>query len=214
MPHERNDVRRAYDRIADDYLAERNGSDEESEDIALLAEFHGHLPDDARVLDAGCGAGRPIAELLATHTNLVGVDFSREQVARARENVPEGQFCQADMTALGLTDETFDGICAYHSVIHVPTDEHPDVASEFYRLLRPGGHLLLTVGSTAWEGSNDDWLGTGVEMHWSVPSPDESVTTLENAGFDVLWRQTVNDVLGGDTCFVLARKLDPEDYNQ
>jgi SAM-dependent methyltransferase len=206
MPHERNDVRRAYDRIADDYLAERSGGDEESEDIALLAEFHGHLPDDARVLDAGCGAGRPIAELLAADADLVGIDFSREQISRARENVSEGRFFLADMTALGLTSGAFDGICAYHSVIHVPSNEHPDVTREFYRLLSAGGYLLMTVGSTAWEGSDDDWLDTGVEMHWSVPSPDESITTLENAGFDVLWRQTVNDVLGSDTCFVLARK--------
>ncbi len=204
MPYDRNDVRHAYDRIAETYLAERN--EEDSEDLALLDEFTMHLPEDARVLDAGCGAGRPIAHLLAGHFDLVGVDFSSEQIARARENVPEGRFCQADMTQLGFADGTFDGICAYHSIIHVPTGEYPDVAREFYRLLRPGGHLLLTIGPEAWEGSNDDWLGTGVEMHWSIPSPDESERMLEDSGFEIRWRHTVNDEMGGTASFVLARR--------
>lgn len=208
MPYERNDIRRAYDRIADEYLAERDEDD--NEDLALLDEFYVHLPDDARVLDAGCGAGRPIARLLAGDVDLVGIDLSREQIDRARTNVPDGRFFQADMTQVGLGDATFDGICAYHSVIHVPTREHSDVAREFYRLLRPGGHLLLTIGSEAWEGSNDDWLGTGVEMHWSIPSPDESVKNLEEAGLELRWQHTVDDELGGDACFVLARKPDSD----
>ncbi len=64
------------------------------------------------MLDAGCGAGRPIAEQLAAEYDLVGVDFSREQVSRARENVPAGRFYQGDMTQLSLASDTFDGICA------------------------------------------------------------------------------------------------------
>ncbi|MCO8243137.1 MULTISPECIES: class I SAM-dependent methyltransferase [unclassified Haladaptatus] len=210
MPYDRNDVRRAYDRIADEYLAERS-EDDDSEDLALLEEFYMHLPEDARVLDAGCGAGRPIAQLLAGDVDLVGIDFSREQIARARKNVPEGRFCQADMTELGFGDGTFDGICAYHSIIHVPSGNHPDVAREFRRLLRPGGHLLLTIGSEAWEGSNDDWLGTGVEMHWSIPSPDESERILEESGFEIRWRHTVNDEMGGTATFVLARRTESEE---
>ncbi len=210
MPYDRNDVRRAYDRIADEYLAERN-EDDDSEDLALLEEFAMHLPEDARVLDAGCGAGRPIAQLLAAEVDLVGIDFSREQLLRAQENVSEGRFCQADMTELGFEDGTFDGICAYHAIIHVPSGKHPDVAREFRRLLRPGGHLLLTIGSEAWEGSNDDWLGTGVEMHWSIPSPDESERILEESGFVVRWRHTVNDKMGGTATFVLAQRSDSGD---
>ncbi|WP_266078697.1 class I SAM-dependent methyltransferase [Haladaptatus caseinilyticus] len=199
----RTEVRRAYDEIADDYLAERAQS---GDDTVLLGEFCDRLPENARVLDAGCGAGRPIARRLAAEYDLVGIDFSREQVMRARENVPAGRFCQSDMTQLGLSTEAFDGVCAYYSVIHVPIDEHPDVIREFHRVLRPGGYLLLTVGSSAWEGSNDDWLGTGVEMHWSTLAPEGSTTIVEDAGFEVRWRRTVNDSMGDTTDFVLARK--------
>ena len=112
------------------------------------------------------------------------------------------------MTALPFADDAFDGIAAYHSVIHVPTDEHPTVLGEFARVLRPVGHLLLTTGGGAWEGTNDDRLDTGVEMRWSIPSPEDSVSMLEDAGFEVRWQRVTDDTLGGDTGFALARKTE------
>lgn len=196
--------RRAYDEIADDYLAERS---QNGEDMELLVEFCDYLPPNARVLDAGCGAGQPIAEQLAAEYDLVGVDFSREQVSRARKNVPAGRFCQGDMTQQSLASNTFDGVCACHSVIHVPTDEHPGGTGVQSRpaswWTSPPHGRFLGVG-----GSNDDWLGTGVEMHWSIPAPEESVSILEDAGFDVCWWTVVDDSLGDTTGFVLARKTD------
>lgn len=202
MSDQRRAVRDGYDRLAEEYDAQR------SDDPDCLDELRDRLPDGGRVLDAGCGAGRPVAETLAEGHDLVGLDFSREQVRMASGRVPSGGFVQGDMTALPLADESVDGVAAYYSVIHVPTDEHPDVAREFRRVLRPGGHLLLTVGSTAWEGSNDDWLDTGVEMRWSILGPDESESVLESAGFEVVWRRIVDDELGDTACFVLARKPD------
>lgn len=200
MSDQRRAVRDGYDRLASEYDAAR------SDDPDFLDEFRDCLPEDGRVLDAGCGAGRPVAATLAADHDLVGLDFSGEQIRMARGRVPTGLFVQGDMTALPLAAESFDGIAAYHSVIHVPTDEHSDVAREFSRVLRPGGHLLLTVGAAEWEGTNDDWLDTGVEMRWSIPAPDESERLLEAAGFEVIWRRVVDDELGGETGFVLARK--------
>jgi cyclopropane fatty-acyl-phospholipid synthase-like methyltransferase len=54
------------------------------------------LPARARVLDLGCGSGIPATRALvdAGHA-VVGVDVSREQVERARRNVPEAEIVQA-----------------------------------------------------------------------------------------------------------------------
>lgn len=202
MTDQRRAVRDGYDRLAEEYDAAR------SADPDFLDELRDRLPADGRVLDAGCGAGRPVAETLAADHHLVGLDFSREQIRMARGRVPAGRFVQGDMTHLPLAAESFDGVAAYHSVIHVPVEEHPDVVREFFRVLRSGGHLLLTVGANEWEGTNDDWLGTGVEMRWTIPAPEESERLLESAGFEVVWRRIVDDELGGNTGFVLARKTD------
>lgn len=193
-------VREGYDRLAEAYDRQRGN------DPDFLDELRERVPADGRVLDAGCGAGRPVAETLAADFDLVGVDLSREQVRTARERAPDAPFLQGDMTRLPLADESVDGVAAYHSVIHVPADEHSAVAREFARVLRPGGPLLMTVGAGEWEGTNDDWLDTGVEMRWSVPGPEDGASMLEDAGFEVRWRRIVDDEMGEETGFVLARK--------
>jgi SAM-dependent methyltransferase len=205
MTNGKRAIRRAYDDIADEYLTRR--SDEPSA-ARLLCDLGDRLSDDARVLDAGCGAGVPVATRLAAAYDVVGVDFSVEQVQRARANVPRAAFAQGDMTTLAFADDSFDAVCAFFSLIHVPMDEHPRAVREFHRVLRPGGVALLTVGGDEWTGSNPDWLDTGVEMHWSFPDTETSVRHLREVGFDVLQRWTVEDELGGAFPFLLAENVD------
>lgn len=205
MTDQRDAVREAYDAIADDYLSERSDDPDET---ALLDDLLERLSDEPRVLDAGCGAGTPVLATLADDCGAVGVDFSREQVRRARENVPGAAVAQQDVTALGLAADSFDAVCAYHSIIHVPVDEHPDAFAEFARVLRPGGWLLVSLSEEAWEGENDDWLGSGVEMRWSFPDLGTSREQLREAGFEVVRERTVPDELGSAYTFVLARRAE------
>ena len=207
MTDRKNAIRRAYDAIADDYLAERSA---EPPVTPLLDDFADRLPAGARLLDAGCGAGTPVAERLAASLAVVGIDFSIEQVRRARENVPEARFAQGDMTHLAFADDAFDAVSALYSLIHVPMDDHRRVAREFHRVVRPGGLALLSIGSEEWEGSNPDWLDTGVEMRWSFPDPAASIDHLSDAGFEVLEQQTVEDELGGAFPVLLVRNPDPQ----
>src|SRR5881397_2595265 len=80
-------VRESYNRIAGAYLSSRRC---DSPDVALLNDLVVRLPPRARVLDAGCGAGVPIARQLATRANVVGVDFADVQLGLARRHVPTG----------------------------------------------------------------------------------------------------------------------------
>ncbi|MFC7045032.1 class I SAM-dependent methyltransferase [Halobacteriaceae archaeon GCM10025711] len=198
----KDDVRRGYDELADDYLDRR--SDEAPE--GLLADLVEELPDDARVLDAGCGAGLPFTERLDWSFDVVGLDVSRAQLRRARRHVPDASFCEGDMTHLPFADDAFDGVTAFYSVIHVSSEEHPDVFGEFARVLRPGGLALLVVGDVEWEGTNEDWLDADVTMHWSYPDRETSLARLRDAGFTVRWHRAVPDDLGSEHVFVLAER--------
>jgi SAM-dependent methyltransferase len=206
MTDRKDAIRRAYDAIADDYLDERS---DEPPATPLLDDFADRLPAGARVLDDGCGAGTPVAARLAASLAVVGVDFSIEQVRRARENISEACFAQGDMTHLAFAADSFNAVCALYSLIHVLMDDHRRVAREFHRVLRPGGLALLSVGSEEWEGSNPDWLDTGVKMHWSFPDPETSIDYLNDAGFEILERHTVEDELGGSFPILLVTKPDP-----
>src|SRR5574338_3877 len=100
-------VKAGYDRIANAYLAGRTRA---SEDVRLLPDLIARLPEHAKILDAGCGAGVPVAEILSSRFEVIGVDFSQTQVELARKNVPHAAFLCQDMTQLDFADNTFDAI--------------------------------------------------------------------------------------------------------
>jgi SAM-dependent methyltransferase len=102
------------------------------------------------------------------------------------------------MTDLPFRDGTFNAIIAYHSLIHVPMDEHRAAIEEFARVLRPGGRLLVSEGPAEWSGENPDWLESGVEMQWDIAGADATRRQLRDAGFDVLDERSVANALVGD----------------
>jgi SAM-dependent methyltransferase len=190
---ERDAVRRAYDELAPDFDAARN---DDAASSTLLSAFLGGLPADARVLDAGCGAGEPVLRRAAAATTVadaVGLDLSRGQLSLAAAAAPDAPLLQGDMTRLPLATDSVDAVVAYWSLIHVPDADQPAVLAEFARVLRPGGRLLVTEGREAWRGENPDWLDTGVEMAWDIAGPDATRERLRRAGFAV-----VREVGAGD----------------
>jgi SAM-dependent methyltransferase len=209
-PSGREIVRRGYEQVAEAYQATRGAGGVEMD---LLREFADRLPPVARVLDAGCGSGLPVARFLADERGLdvIGVDFAAAQIALARQNVLNATFIQADMAKLcGPTfpDAGFDGICSFYAIIHVPREEHTSVLKGFWRLLRPGGLLLLSTGyGESDEAVEDDWLGA--PMYWSHYGRDENLHMLQDAWFDLIWERAVreDEEFGGGThLFVLAQK--------
>lgn len=206
MTDQRDAVRRGYDHLAEAYLDQRSSDEDE---IALLEDFMDRLPTGARVLDAGCGAGEPVGATLATDLEVVGMDISRRQLELASGNVPNVALAQGDLTNLPLDAGSFDGAVAFHSIIHVPTESHAAVYEEFARVVRPGGHLLATVGPGAWEGTNPDWLDAGAEMRWSFPDLEVSLGHLDDAGFEVQNHVNIGDQLGGGSWeYVLAERVE------
>jgi SAM-dependent methyltransferase len=201
-------VRRGYERAAAAYLAERTA---DSADVRALAHLTDVLAPDALVLDAGCGGGRPIAaRLAAAGHRVVGVDFAVAQLALACDNVPAGVFVCQDLTALGLAPATFDAVCSYYAIIHVPRREHAAILAAFYRVLKPGGYAFLCLGAADLADDYDDNY-FGVRMYWSHYDGPTNLTLLGDAGFEVLWSAFVSDSLGDSPpdaghLFVLARK--------
>lgn len=197
-------VREGYNAIADRYLAERSRA---SEDVRLLDEFMERLPANAKVLDAGCGAGIPISQRLSERFQVTGVDFSEAQIELARKHVPKGTFICQDMTKLDFLDETFDGICSYYAIIHIPREEHQPLLTSFHRLLRRSGLALLCLGAEHLiDDVEEDYLGT--RMYWSHYDTETYLKILKECGFSIIWSKRVADKTceGAGHLFVLAQK--------
>ncbi|QKW05268.1 class I SAM-dependent methyltransferase [Streptomyces sp. NA04227] len=136
----------------------------------MLAEVLGPATDGAAtVLDVGCGDGSAAsvaAPLLAGH-RLVGVDWSQDALRRAKTHLPHA--VRGELTDGGLP---FPDGCA-DAVLFSEVIEHlvdPDSAlDELRRVLRPGGHLMLsTPNLAAWY--NRGLLLAGVQPVFSEVS--------------------------------------------
>jgi SAM-dependent methyltransferase len=199
-------VRRGYDEIAETYAADR---EEDGPEREILARFIGELPDSARVLDAGCGGGTPVLADLSASATAVGADISRTQLDLAADAVPDAALAQGDLAALPFRDGAFDAVTAYHSLIHIPRDQHRTVVDEFARVLADGGRVLLSEGTEGWRGTNPDWLGAGVQMEWHIAGADATREHLRSAGFTVEAERNAADSLddGNDArwAFLAAR---------
>src|SRR3954470_628211 len=87
-------VQQSYDRCAAAYSEARQR--DAFPELDLVSD---RLPDGARVLDIGCGAGVPVARSLATRFLITGVDISGEQIRLACQNVPTATFLHSDIMA-------------------------------------------------------------------------------------------------------------------
>ncbi len=200
-------VRDGYERVAEAYLADRR---QVAPDVAALSQLTARLAPGALVLDAGCGAGLPIAAQLAEAYRVVGVDFSARQLRLAARHVPAALLACQDLTRLGLAAGAFDAICSYYAIIHIPRAEHAGILADFHRLLRPGGLAFLCLGAEELDDDYDDNY-FGARMYWSHFDAPTNLALLRRAGFDVLWSQVIADSLGGEAAtgghlFVLAQK--------
>lgn len=179
---DRDDVRSSYDELAGTYADHRSDNPPA---VAFMADLLADLPDDARVLDAGCGQGEPVLSAVGDGVERTGLDFSREQLVRARRTVPGAGLVQGDLTDLPFADGTFDAVLSFWSLIHLTETDTRDATAEFARVLRPGGHLVVNEGVDEWTGRNPDWLDTGVEMQWHLSGEAALREHLQRAGFSI-----------------------------
>jgi ubiquinone/menaquinone biosynthesis C-methylase UbiE len=101
-----------------------------------------------RVLDVGCGPGyltRLVADAVAPTGSVVGIDASASVIGYARRTTRAAN-CTFDTgvaQALDFPDESFDVVVSSFVLHHLPQDVRLDAVREMFRVLRPGGGLLI-----------------------------------------------------------------------
>jgi len=169
-------TREVYDRHAERYDAVRSKAWGEAR---WLARFADALPPKGRILDLGCGSGRPIAEwLIGEGFALTGVDFSEKLLDLARARWPDGDWRLCDMRTLDL-GETFDGIVCWDSFFHLTQEEQRTGLPRLAAHLNVGGTLMVTVGPAAGELTGEV---EGDPVYHASLSPAEYAQTLEACG--------------------------------
>jgi SAM-dependent methyltransferase len=99
------------------------------------------LPPGATLLDAGCGSGRTMDELHG-YGRVHGFDLSPEGVEHARAR-GHADVHVARVEQIPYPDQAFDLVTCLDVLEHTPDDVRS--LRELRRVVRPGGHLVVTV---------------------------------------------------------------------
>jgi SAM-dependent methyltransferase len=139
---------------------------------ATFAAIHDRMVDalalrsGERLLDVACGTGGVALRAARAGADVVGVDLSPDQLAKARAAAElEGlaiSFVAGDCQELPFADGEFDVVVSAFGAIFAP--DHVRAAGELVRVCRPGGRLALT----AWPA--DEWSETHIRAGRTFPA--------------------------------------------
>jgi cyclopropane fatty-acyl-phospholipid synthase-like methyltransferase len=154
-------VKKGYNQIAGKYSLTRD----QFKNRTCLEKFNSLIKPHSKILDLGCGSGKPIDEFFINNgQQLIGLDISEEQVRLARENFPQNQFEVKDMDDLREGEYMVDAVVSFYAIFHIPREKHLELFKKINSFLPVGGFILVTMGASDWEGKEDFY---GTEMHWS-----------------------------------------------
>lgn len=181
-------LRETYNRIAEDWHRDHTQDDwwVEGTDV-----FIKKLPVGARVLDVGCGSGVKSKYFIDRGFKVIGIDISDKLLEIARREAPEGVFRVLSMTDLDLMSETFDGVFAQASLLHILKKDAGDVVKKMARRLAPEGLLYMSVKEIR-EGNPDERIekendyGYEYERFFSYFTMVELEQYLADAGLKVV----------------------------
>jgi SAM-dependent methyltransferase len=181
-----HDPRTSYDAVADDYTARVAAELQHKPfDRLFLDQFAERVRDFGWVADIGCGPGHVACYLHDRGVRVVGIDLSPRMIECARKLHPTIEFQQTDMEALPVPNETWAGLVAFYSLIHVPRERVVATLREFRRVLRPRGLLLLAFHIGAEVVHLDEWWNHRVSIDFVFFRSDEVEGYLTTAGFEV-----------------------------
>lgn len=104
------------------------------------------LPEDAKILDAGCGSASLLHDLSKRHPGfeLTGIDRSQEQVLRAvarLKGVAQAKVLRADAEKLPFPDASFDFVFSIGVIKHIVNKRR--MLEECARVLKPRGRMFI-----------------------------------------------------------------------
>ena len=151
-----------------------------------------------RVLDVAAGTGASSIEFVRAGADVVAVDFSEGMLEEGRRRHPEIDFRQADAMNLPFEDNSFDAVTTSFGLRNI--QDFDRALREFYRVLRPGGHLVVC------EFSRPPWAPFRALYHffWGTGVPGLArMAAYDAVAYDYL----TESILDWPSQYVLAAHL-------
>lgn len=176
----------SYDEVAQEYVRRiADELDHKPFDRELLDRFATTFNADDTVCDIGCGPAHVARYLSQRGVKVIGIDLSPEMVAQARALNPSLEIRQGNMLGLDVPNESWAGVVAFYSIIHIPRNDVVRALSELGRCLRPGGRLLMSFHIGDEVLHLEELWEHPVRMDFIFFRTPEMLGYLGEAGFDV-----------------------------
>lgn len=193
-------VKAGYNKAAKSYSNEFRDQFKNEKHLERLIKV---LPLNSQVLDIGCGSGKPIdTYLISKGIKVTGIDISEAQIDLAKQNVPLATYEIRDMSELKDGEFHVDAVVSFYAIFHTPRKKHLELLRKFRTFLAVDGYLLITMGSSDWEGKEDNFCGA--EMYWSHYGSDKNIELIQEAGFEIILSEVDN--AGGEKHLVILAK--------
>ena len=138
----------------------------------------------------GVDQSPPEADQPLAGVDYIGIDQSIRQLEAARRDFPEATWVEGTMRAIPLEDNSADVLFCIATFHHLPPDEtRAQSLKEMYRVLKPGGRLIMSNWNfeSDWVASKLEGPGTpGIESKWE----------REEDHFFVPWMNPKREILG------------------
>lgn len=155
--------------------------------LSHVTSFASGRPQDLNILDAGCGTGL-LTKKLKKFGRVVGVDISSDALRFSRKRGINVR--KASVDKLPFKDSSFDLIVSMDVIYHNSVNDKKALR-EFFRVLKPGGILILRVPANKWLYSQHD-----KHVHTRHRySKKELIGKLKKAGFKVDKISYINSTL-------------------
>lgn len=120
--------------------------------LSLVRKYFGDPGKNLKILDAGCGTGL-LAKKLEEFGEVTAVDNSPEAIKFAKKRGVPARLSSVNKLPFG--DNAFDLVVSVDVIYHRAVDDRRALG-EFFRVLRPGGFLVLRVPANKWLGTLHD----------------------------------------------------------
>jgi len=212
LEHINSLTRQAYNLAAQKYHnLFHNEMNEKEYDRKLLDSFAIRFNKDSLICDAGCGPSGHIGRyLIEKGLRVIGVDISEKCVELAQINNTEMKFECADISNMPFGENLLDGLISYYSIINTPKIYVNKIFTEFSRVLKTDGYLLVAVKAGTSEGYIDDLLGIKTKIYSTLFTLDEITSYFKDSGFIIEFidkRKPYDFEISNERIFAIGKKI-------
>ena len=135
--------------------------------LVMLHQYSSEQKRSLKVLDVGCGSGTVAKKIQEAGHTVKGIDFSEEALKRAKERGIDTAQCNLD-EGIPEPSDSYDVVWEGDIVEHV--FDPIGLLKESARVLKPGGHLMVTI-------PNDVGLVSRIKMLFGISHQEQMYMT-------------------------------------